>query len=320
MSFKILFFTIPLLSLFTACSSLKNVTHKNKYNWFDFYWEADSISGQYFPKMAMLVPTKINDLNVNFELQFDLGANTSILYGNTLKSYYSESKIKNWLIDSTKFSPNEQISYYVTKGINVQTGNFKIENITYMENYGNIIPKDSLLTKTAKHIGSLGADAFKNKILIIDFPNEKMCVLDTLDDYWKSKAIFVQTQSKRGRIHIPFKINNKTYWFLFDTGASLFPINTNKKLWTEIVEENVKTDTIISNSWGEKVNFYGRPIEKDIYIGDKKLDKNYAWYNENKRLMEFNEVENIDGLTGNAYFFNDTIVLDFKSNKFGIVK
>lgn len=147
-----------------------------------------------------------------------------------------------------------------------------------------------------------------------------MSVLDTLDDYWISKTTFVQAQSKRGRLHIPFKIGDKTYWFLFDTGASLFPIITSKKLWEEIVEENVKTDTIIANSWGEKVNFYGKPIAKDVYIGDKKLDKNYAWYNENKRLMEFNEVENIDGLTGNAYFFNETILLDFKNNRFGIIR
>lgn len=161
----------------------------------------------------MLVPTEINDLDVKFELQFDLGANTSILYGNTLKSYYTESEIKNWLIDSTKFSPDEQTAYYVTKGINMQAGIFKIENITYRENYGGTIPKDSLFTKTTKHIGSLGADAFKDKILIIDFPSEKMSVLDTLDDYWISKTTFVQAQSKRGRLHIPFKIGDKTYWF-----------------------------------------------------------------------------------------------------------
>lgn len=123
MNLKNLLLTITLLPLVTACSNLKNIKC-NQYNWFDFYWESETLSGKYFPKIAMLVPTEINDLDVKFELQFDLGANTSILYGNTLKSYYTESEIKNWLIDSTKFSPDEQTAYYVTKGINMQAGNF----------------------------------------------------------------------------------------------------------------------------------------------------------------------------------------------------
>mgnify|MGYP000886973987 CR=1 FL=1 len=198
-------------------------------------------------------------------------------------------------------------------------GNFKIERITYMENYGNAIPKDSLFTKTPKYIGSLGADAFVDKILIIDFPNEKMCVMDTLNDHWKSRTTFVQAQSKKGRLHIPLTINQETHWFLFDTGASLFPINTNKKLWTEIVDENVKTDTLITSSWGEKIKFYGKTTTQKIYLGDRKLDESHAWYSENKRLMDFNATEKIDGLVGNAYFFNKVVILDFKHNKFGIV-
>lgn len=35
--------------------------------------------------------------------------------------------------------------------------------------------------------------------------------------------------------------------------------------------------------------------------------------------MEFNKVEKIDGLTGNAYFLDEIVVLDFKNNKFGIM-
>ncbi|WP_293944758.1 MULTISPECIES: aspartyl protease family protein [unclassified Sphingobacterium] len=321
MNIKRAVIVICILTIFISCINTKQKTigKANNDNWIKFTWESATLSNKYFPKFAMLVPIKINGLNANFELQFDLGANTSVLYGNILNSYFSESEIKNMLIDSTKLSSNDKISYHATKGIDMLAGNFKIEKITYMENYGKAIPKDSLFTKTPKHIGSLGADAFVDKILIIDFPSKKMCVLDTLKGHWKSRTTFVQAQSKRGRLHVPLKINQETHWFLFDTGASLFPINTNKKLWTEIVQENTKADTLITSSWGENINFYGKMTAKNIYLGDKKLEKNYAWYSENKRLMEFNTAENIDGLIGNAYFFNEIIILDFKNNRFGIV-
>lgn len=94
------------------------------------------------------------------------------------------------------------------------------------------------------------------------------------------------------------------HWFLFDTGANLFPININKKLWAEIVDENVKTDTLITSSWGEDIKFYGKTTAKKIHLGGKKLAENYAWYSENKRLMDFNTTENIDGFVENTYFFS----------------
>ena len=309
--------------MLSSCNCIKQGTNKKNttnYEWFDYKWESGTLSGKYFPKLAMLIPTKINNLDANLELQFDLGSNTSVLYGNTLGSYFPKSTIKSWLIDSTKISPDENRTFYQMQGINITSGDFKIEHIVYMENFGTKVLKDSLFTSSPKRVGSLGADAFKDKILIIDYPNQRMCVLDSLDRFWKSKAVFVQSRLRRGRIQIPLTINNKDYWFLFDTGASLFPVNTNKKIWTEIVDEIATTDTLIANSWGEQVPFYGKPITKNVYLGDKLLHKDYAWYNENKRLMEFNTVEEIDGLVGNAYFFDEVVLLDFKHNQFGVVR
>lgn len=307
-------------TIWSGCvTSKKSLTSTDNYSWFPFSWYSAKISGKTFDKVAMLVPTKVNDLNANFTLQFDLGSDATIIYGNTINSYYKEDEIKNFLLQNSKSTDNGGKVVYTTKGLVYHLGKVSKDNLIYKDNYGDKIPEDSLFTKSAKHIGSLGADVFYNKVLIIDYPHKRMCILDSLDNNLREITAFVDVRSKNGRLHIPLTVDKKTYWFLFDTGASLFSINTNKELWNSLVDRSAKTDTIIANSWGEKVKFYGRPIKEKVYLGKRKLENNYAWYNENIRLQEFNKTEQIDGLTGNAFFVNNIVVLDFKNNKFGVV-
>ncbi|MCT2560618.1 retropepsin-like domain-containing protein [Chryseobacterium herbae] len=320
MKIKHLLIMIGLSWALTSCTAAnKNISSADSYSWFPFSWYAAKISGKNFDKVAMLVPVKVNDLNADFTLQFDLGSDATLIYGNTIDSYYKESDIKNFIIESSKSTDNGGKNVYKTKGLIYHLGKLSKDNLVYKADYGDKIVKDSLFTKKPKHIGTLGADMFNNKILIIDYPNKRMCVLDSLDSHWKKVATFVDAKSNNGRLHIPLTIAGKTHWFLFDTGASLFPINTNKELWTSLVDQTAKTDTIIANSWGEKVKFYGRPIKEKVYLGKRKLENDYAWYNDNKRLQEFNKAEQVDGLTGNAFFVNNIVVLDFKNKKFGVV-
>ncbi|MDH6253259.1 hypothetical protein M2347_002986 [Chryseobacterium sp. H1D6B] len=320
MKIKQLLIIAGLCSILAGCMvSNKNDDHTNSYSWFPFSWYAANLSGKNFDKVAMLVPVKVNDLKASFTLQFDLGSDATIIYGNTINSYYKQNEMKNFIVESSKSTDDGGKTVYATKGLVYHFGKLSKDNLMYKDDYGDKIPQDSLFTKNPKHIGSLGADVFNDKILIIDYPNKRMCVLDSLDDYWKKRTTFVEARSKNGRLHIPLTINNQIHWFLFDTGASLFPINTNKELWSSIIDKTAKTDTIIANSWGDKVKFFGRPIKEKVYLGKRKLEDNYAWYNENERLQEFNKDEEVDGLTGNAFFFNNIVVLDFKNKKFGVV-
>ncbi|PIF45182.1 hypothetical protein CLU96_2183 [Chryseobacterium sp. 52] len=320
MKIKQLLLMFGFVSILAGCTaSNKNIPSAESYSWFPFSWYSAKISGKNFDKVAMLVPVKVNDVKADFTLQFDLGSDATLIYGNTINSYYRDNEIKNFLIENSKSTDDGGKTIYKTKGLIYHLGKLSKDHLIYKENYGDKIPMDSLFNKKPKHIGTLGADVFNNKILIIDYPNKRMCVLDSLDSYWRKVTTFVDARSNNGRLHIPLTMANKTHWFLFDTGASLFPINTNKELWTSLVDQTAKTDTIIANSWGEKVKFFGRPIKEKVYLGKRKLENDYAWYNDNKRLQEFNKAENIDGLTGNAFFVNNVIVLDFKNKKFGVV-
>lgn len=311
---------LPLAFVLTTCSNLRHNTLSDtkKYPWFDFEWYSANISGKQYDKLAMLVPVRANDIKAGFLMQFDLGSDATYVYGNAINSYYSPDAINSFLRKHTRSVSDAGQVGYDMQNFNLYFGNYRFTTPTYKEDYGTAVPVDSLFTATKKHLGTIGADVFKDKVLVIDYPNKKMCVLDSLDGFWNQRTEFVQAQMKRGRLHIPLTVDGKILWFLFDTGASLFPINTNKELWMQLAETTAPTDTVVGNSWGERTSFYGRPIAKKVYLGNRLLTGKYVWYSENKRLLEFNKTENIDGLAGNGYFFDEVILLDFKTSRFGI--
>jgi hypothetical protein len=115
-------------------------------------------------------------------------------------------------------------------------------------------------------------------------------------------------------------IQQRTYWALFDTGASLFPLSTDEQTWKSLVPSGVPTDTLRVPSWGEQVTFYGAPMQADVYLGATKLPRGQAWFTRHKRLLDFNAEEQVAALTGNVFFRSSIIVLDYPRHRFGVVR
>lgn len=290
------------------------------YPWFPFTWYSAQLEGKQFDKVAMLVPVQLNNLRGNFITQFDLGSDATILYENTLKNYFPSRAQLYAAVDTTQrfVSDNGSISHPTT-GLPLHLGQTTIAHPVLARNSGDVVAKDSLRTASPKVIGTIGSDFLKNKILVIDYPRKRMCVLDSVDAYWRAHITFVASRVRKNRLQLPFTINQRTYWVLFDTGASLFPITTDEQTWKRLVPAGVPTDTLRVNSWGEQVPFYGAPMQADVYLGTTKLPKGQAWFNRNKRLLDFNKQEQVAALTGNAFFVRNVIVLDFKQHRFGVV-
>lgn len=311
--------------LFTSCifsfgqKRPLNKTISSK--WLSFSWYSDSVSGRWFDKLAVMLPVRVNNIKARFTAQFDLGSSETILYGNVLKHYFPGQPALYSLLDTTRRATSDAgVVNYPSRKIDLHIGNYITRDLLFFENYGDEVPRDSLFTTSEKHIGTIGATFTNDKVLIIDFPRNRMCILDTMTKYWSSKADFVDCRIKNNRIHLPLTINGKLHWIMFDTGASIFPLSTGKKMWESMVDTTEKPDTLLVNSWGEKVPYYGATMRNDIYLGSYKLPAGKAWYNENERLLDFNKGEGIDGTTGNAYFFQNTIIIDFKNKRFGILK
>jgi hypothetical protein len=303
-----------LMLLLTICSTME----AQKINWIPFDWVGESIEGRYFDKLLITIPVSLDKLPHRFNMQFDLGAVNTVVYGNSFKAFLAKYPDLNAKIDtSLKFRIQSQTNY-MFKNVAFKLGrvSFGNRNIGYFKNFGDDIAADSVNTKSEKHIGTIAPDLFLNKILIIDYPNKRIAVIATLPKQF-AKVAFQPFKIEDGRIKIPLNINNKTEDLMFDTGSSLFSIITTEASANQISKAPA-VDSLKISSWGEYYMVYGQKITSVIKFGNKILEPSVVFYDKQHRTDQFNKVEKIWGVTGNAYFMKNMVIIDYKNKRFGV--
>jgi hypothetical protein len=297
---------------------LSITTFGQKMEWIPFNWEGAVVSGKYFDKLAITIPVSIDKLPHKFNLQLDLGAITTVFYGNSIKPYlekYSDLKSK---IDTTLTFRMQSQSNFKLKNVELKLGkvNFGKINIGIFKNFGDEIPKDSVNTKSEKHIGTIAPDLFQNKILIIDYANKRICVTEKLPKEY-ANATFMPYKTKEGRIKIPLNIDGKNEDLLFDTGSSLFSLITTEERANKITEYKI-VDSLKISSWGEYYMVYGKKEKTKVKFGSKILNQTIVYFDQQKGNEKFYKEEEIWGITGNAYFLNNIVIIDYKKKLFGV--
>lgn len=305
-----------------SCSNFKkdqkNQIEKQR-SWINFEWYGDSIGNRYYDKLAITIPLSIEGIPHKFKSQFDLGANRTMVYGNSIRPYldkYSNisEKLDTLNIQSSKVGGFKNINF------KLDTVLFENQELVHFEGYGEKLTKDSIETRTIKHIGTIGADLFQNKYLIIDFPNERIAILDSLNANYIKRTTFVDAKLDKGRIKVPVTINGSVHYFMFDTGASLFPLSVTKEDIKLISSLDSANDTLNISTWGEYYDVHGYKITSSIFIGDYKIEtQNLNVYDSKKEFKQFYENAGISGLMGNTFFTDKEIIIDFKNKRFGIV-
>ena len=321
MSFSFRPLLLVLAVLLSACAAPRAATRlPAAYSWFPFTWYTAKLKGKKY-QFAILVPVKIKGLQANFVTQFDLGSDATVLYENTLKNYFPTRSQLYAQVDTThRGTTDTGIIHYHTTGLPVTFGGTQVAHPLLYAKHGEVVPLDSLHTNSQKLVGTIGGDFLAGKVLIIDYPQQRMCVLDSVDAYWRARTSFVSSRVKNNRMQIPLTIKQHTYWVLFDTGASLFPFTTDEQTWQGLVRLGPPTDTLVVGSWGKQVPFYAAPVQTPVYLGAYQLPAAQAWFTRDQRHLDFMKAEQIEASTGNAFFQKNVVVLDFKQNRFGVAK
>ena len=295
-------YIIFLLLLLNSCSQ------KQSLEWIPFNWESDTISGKYIEKAFIYIPVKIDDLPHDFTMQLDLGTDQTLFYGKTIDPYLDEYS-----------SLSDKYKVPMFKGVRLKMGTVEFEGIDigYMNNFGEEIPKDSLNSKTPKHVGTIAPDIFRDKILVIDYKSGRFAVSDSLPVEYKDLPTG-KFELTDGIIKLPFRVNGKDYKLMFDTGSSPFQLVTTKERALDI------SDSIIIDSlsgplwWGNEITFYGLNVKKPVEFGGKKLKSSRVYYDKEGLWNEIYDSFNVWGITGNAYFYDNTVIIDYKNKKFRI--
>jgi len=296
---------VILLYFFMGCSQ------KQAFEWIPFSWEGDSISGKYIEKAYLYIPVKVEDIPYNFTMQLDLGTYTSLFYGVSLDPYLEEFTSLTDKLDFDKV-------WFENVNLKMGTVEFDSVNIGYYKNFGKEIPEDSLHSKTPKHIGTIAPDLFQNKIVVIDYKLSRLAVLDNLPEEYKDLPA-EEFDLIDGIMKLPFHINGKEYKLMFDTGSSPFPLATSRERALEI-SNSVITDSLSGPLWwGNDITFYGLEVNKPIEFGGKALKNSLVYYDKDG-LWEREVFVPLDiwGLTGNAYFFDNTVIIDYKNKLFRV--
>ncbi|WP_461641197.1 hypothetical protein [Labilibaculum euxinus] len=287
-----------------------------------FKWANDSVSGRYVEKVSILIPVKIDNLPNNFLMQLDLGSNKTIIRGNTIRSFYTKFPELEKKLDTVNLFKMQTGTFPHLNDISISIGNtFDCKvNAACLEDYGIEIPVDLVSPETEILIGSIGADILKNKILILDYPNNEICITEAskvkLSAYNFFSFQFLK-ENEDNRILLPFSVNGQEVKVLFDTGASMFELSTIEKNAKLICDSEV-SDSIVINSWGEKKIKIGLKSNVELKIGTILLSQILVYYDKSNKYDYFYESNHIFGLTGNALFLNDIIMIDYENRRFGV--
>jgi len=264
--------------------------------WANFTWVSDSFGNKYFDRSAMYIPATIQGLPYNFIFQFDLGSDITRIYEKNARSITAKHPAFNF------------------KKLSIHFGPFTIANKNcYIEpGYGDQLNPDTIHKNTALHIATIGSDVFQNKILIIDYPNKRFSILDTLPAIFQKIVMTSISLDKNGRVLLPMQYKGENFKVLFDNGSSVFPLLTSPS-HISIFSSGRDVDTIQVPAWGEMHNITAKPLKDTIIIANRKIADILVYTDQNSKESS----AQYDAITGNALFWNQVIILDFKNKRFG---
>ncbi len=177
------------------------------------------------------VPIKLDGIDKEFQMQFDLGLDVSVVYENALNSI--KSKYPNIAADIQKRKDYSILRHPYALGKQASA----LDSLFVYEEYGEEAPFETL-----KVIGSIGVNEFKNKILLINFAELYVQVLETLDE---SQFEFSKLRLSPGnKIIIELEAGGKKQDFLFDTGNGVPILTLDKSFY----QEQQAANTISANN------------------------------------------------------------------------
>lgn len=282
-------------------------------SWTNFLWTNDSLGNRYFERTAMFIPAKMEGLPNTFLFQFDLGADITRLYGNPLKTiflnYPEFDRIRRykgfWQFWNTQTAFKD-----LTLSFGDVTATTK--NCYVMSGFGKRIATDLSTDSSPIKIGTIGADLFQNKILVLDYPNQRFAICDTLPGSLQTSFVNMSLD-QHGRIIISLQLKNKSYRVLFDNGSSIFPLVASADIANSF-STAAGTDTIAMSSWGTIHNVIGRPIGELFQLAGQTYSDImiYTDYRKGANLNSY------DLIAGNVLFWDKVVIIDFKNKKFGM--
>lgn len=275
----------------------------------NFEW----INGNKSNQSAILIPVQLEEIPHTFYMQFDLGAPYSVLY------YSAVEGIREKYPD---FETDERDGRPFVKRLN-----FKIDSIPVIAETMLVVPsgagqKNIFDSTQITIIGTVGADLIENKAMVLNYPERKISIGNTIPEKWFTDAIFTPFKFKGRRIVLPAIIEGDEERIMFDTGSSNYSLLTNRRKWNKLAtnETKVLLDTV--NAWGNPIITYNAFTDATITLGGIKMPLEKVTYVEGMSVMQkvLMRFSGLTGMTGNQLFKDKVLLLDTRKLRFAVVR
>jgi hypothetical protein len=283
---------------------LSNISTSN-ISWTKFKWVNGNLGSKFYERIAINIPCKISGLQNTVTFQFDTGADLTGVYETTFSSFYATNpELKN------KIKPlNSSYKFYENLSLNFDSFSATNKSGFVYKDFGNIV---GINANDTINTGTIGPDIFQNTVLLIDYPKKQFAICSTIPVDYASNLVDM-TLDDLGRVILPLKLADKSLKILFDTGSSLFPIITDASK-ISLFSTSPDSDVIQVSSWGQLHNVTGKMVT-DTFVLAGQTFSNVKAYGSTR---DMGTGKNYDGITGNALFWDKTVVIDFKNKKFGV--
>ncbi len=310
-----LYISITISLLICSCSSIirnkltqnnfKDIKRTSVNSFENFYWSNDTISGVYTQKTALYLPVKLDKINEEVLFQLDLGSATSEIYYKSL----------NYL---SSFKNKDSVGYLLNLEFNINNNTSRIKKIMVNERLG-----DNERIAGKLKLGNLGYDYFFNKILVLDYKNSKFMVTHFLDNSFYDGFNEVKNVSiDKFPILLETRLDGRKSKTMFDTGSSIFDFMTYPKKFEKLRGEAIIEEKCCVKAFGKDYTLLEVITNNELLIFNSKVQNlkisTTSKFLESKQVIWGMKLLGIEGITGNKFLLDKTIILNFKENKLWI--
>lgn len=279
------------------------------------HWEKDSFGGVIIDKASFYVPVKLQGVEETLFMQFDLGANRSMLYGKTLSAFCEKyPELKSDTINKGNYSILKNVSLAINPS---QT--LIAKRMYVLNNFG-----ESKINTSFIIAGTLGFDILGDNVLILDFKSDRYAISESIPEELKSKVTYIhKADLNKFPIILPFRLGKKKIRLMYDTGSSRFPVLTGTNRLKKVAKHRKIEQIDFVSRFGKMIPV-SKPFEtkdkvRNLTIGHLDLGKvniyGVSFLNRLKLAGKY-----LYGITGNVIFENKILVIDRKNNTFGIIE
>ncbi len=266
-----------------------------------FVWESGLTGNRRDEHNALLIPVTLPGSRQVVYMQLDTGSPVSMLYRNQLHRV---------LTADTTQPINE-----LTLQLGGQPIVLKKPTIIKQGGGGEATSTAPLI------IGTFGTDFLNQHVVQLDFPKQKLTMMDTVPASITRQVVWSPLLYERGNILLPARIRAKASLLYWDTGSSSFGLLTDRATWSSMAATDAVPDTYTVQSWGKPLTAHTIATPDSIQLGKRTLPIGYVSYIDGASDSQINRMMalGIGGMTGNQLFLHSTLLLDTRNRRYGFL-